>query len=80
MILGDSVAELNSEVTNLFNSRGQGGNFQVDAEGLEPINLSRVHAITLHTTRQPEVYIKQTKFLVNENETWMQVSERMAAK
>jgi hypothetical protein len=64
--IGESVAILNVAATNLRNSRGQGGEFQVDAD---LIAFDRVYSISTNVPMQIEVFVKPTKLTVDERES-----------
>jgi hypothetical protein len=76
---GATVGDMNRTVTKFLNNRGQGGDFAVEAEALEPIDFGRTYEVQGHQARQLGVILKQTEMAVEENERWYTVSERIAA-
>jgi hypothetical protein len=76
--VGAKVADLNRTVTEFMNGRGQGGDFRVDADDSDLVDFNQVYEVEAHRTRYMQVYIKQTKLTVEENEDWIHVSGWMA--
>jgi hypothetical protein len=79
MGVGDATAMLNARLTRIMNQAGQGGDFQVRGDEFEVIDFNRVYEIKKAGPQHFEALMKQECFEVWENETWMQVSERLAA-
>jgi hypothetical protein len=52
---------INRTVTEFLNSRGQGGDFMVDAEADAPIDFGRTYEVQEHQARQLRVFLKQTE-------------------
>jgi predicted metalloprotease len=79
MGVGDTVVMLSAVLTRIMNQAGQGGDFQVQANESEEINFEQVYKTEKVEPQQFEIFLKQQRFEVQENETWLQVLERLAA-
>jgi hypothetical protein len=67
---GAVVTDLNQAATELLNSRGQGGVFAVDAGTSDPVDFDRCYNIQAYLQHNVQVYIKQTKMIVQKTESW----------
>jgi hypothetical protein len=71
---------LNTVVARIMNQAGQGGDYQADTDEFEEIDFGRVYEIGRPGPQRFEVFLKKQRFEVRENETWLQIAERLAAR
>jgi hypothetical protein len=72
--VGTPVADLNRTVKEFLNERGQGGDFRVEEEESDMLDFNRPCSENVHRVRHRPLFIKQTKFIGEENERRFNVS------
>jgi hypothetical protein len=79
MIVGQSIGESKPELTRVMQMEGRSEKFFVEGDELEEIDFTKTDEVRcLASSRKIEVFVKQTKFEVDETETWMHASKRLA--
>jgi hypothetical protein len=75
---GATVSQLNATITELMDSRGQGGDFQVETNEFERVDPNMEYLVEDRPARRISIFLKQTKIEVGEDESWLNVSDRIA--
>jgi hypothetical protein len=71
-----TVRQLSRDVTFFLNSHGQGGDFRIEGEDMDTVDPETEYHVPTQAVRRFNVSLRQIKFEVEEDESWIHVSER----